>query len=200
MNHRQRVSLVLALLCFAAAVILAAMVAGAQTTNNELRNSSDAKMAPRSLLLTGGPLDSKRGVYVVGFPFPNECVEIPPVKATSRSMAIYKAVSLGGFTLLPSEGGLTVWTIEEWEALKKKAWYPEFARKRAEDCSSKSPTSEQQVRAYYHVLTLDYNPQQPPETRYAVYVGDVEHGRLIGQGASPAEAWRAAWAQIGGKR
>ena len=58
--------------------------------------------------------------------------------------------------------------------------------------NSQTPTPEQQVRAYYHVLTLDYNPQQPPETRYAVYVGDVEHGRLIGQGASPAEAWEAA--------
>lgn len=108
-------------------------------TDYAARNSDDAKMAPRSLLLTGGPLDSARGLYVIEFPPPNECVEIAPVRATSRPMALYTAVSNGGFALKVGRGGLTVWTIEEWEALRKESWYSKFKAQKDEHCKAQKP-------------------------------------------------------------
>ena len=105
-------------------------------SDDKLRQSADAKMAPRSLLLSGGPLDSVRGIYVIEFPHPNECLTIPPIKASSRSMALYRAVSKGGFTLLPSDAGLTVWTIEEWEDLTHAEWYAKFAKQREGHCAT----------------------------------------------------------------
>ncbi len=116
-------------------VLLMASVAwGQKLSDQSLRETADAHMAPRTLLLEGGPLDSAKGVYVIEFPPPNECVEIAAVRASSRSMALYSAVSRGGFTLLLSNAGLTVWTIEEWTKMTHESWYANFAKQHAEHC------------------------------------------------------------------
>jgi hypothetical protein len=115
-------------------VLLAGTFALAQS-DETLRQSADAQMAPRALLLTGGPLDSDRGLYVIEFPFPNECLSLPPIPASSRPMALYRAVSQGGFSLLPSKAGLTVWTIEEWESFVKEN--PKFVAEFKKHCAAK---------------------------------------------------------------
>src|ERR1700691_5427289 len=102
-------------LCVVSVVVASIIGACAQQSDTALRKSIDVKLAPRSLLLTGGDVDSKTGSYIIEFPSPNDCVILGPVKAQSRSFALYRAVSEGGFTLKPGDGGLTVWTIEEWE-------------------------------------------------------------------------------------
>jgi hypothetical protein len=98
------------------------------TDETALRQSIDVKLAPRSLLLSGGDVDSPSGKYLIDFPPPNECVQLGPIRANSRSFALYRAISQGGFTLKPASGGLTVWTIEEWNALAKGKWYAEFKK------------------------------------------------------------------------
>jgi len=112
-------------------------MAGGQDSPSALRQSIDAALAPRSLLLSGGDLDSLSGSYVIEFPAPNDCLSLGPIKAKSRAFALYSAVSQGGFTLKPAEGGLTVWTIEEWNALKTESWYPAFAAAHDKKCSHK---------------------------------------------------------------
>ncbi len=112
----------------------------AQHSEKELRESIDAQLGPRSLLLSGGDVDSPSSRYIIEFTSPNECVQLGPIKAKSRSFALYRAVSQGGFSLKRGDGGLTVWTIEEWEGLKQKPWYPEFAEAHAKRC--KPPTSK----------------------------------------------------------
>jgi len=75
-------------------------------------------LAPRSSILAGvGDLPSRSGRYVITFPPPNQCV-ILRQNAASRVMALYMAVSAGGFTLANAKGGLSVWTAEEWAEAK----------------------------------------------------------------------------------
>jgi hypothetical protein len=117
-----------------AALLLLAMGGVAQDSDAALREGIDAQLAPRSLLLAGGDLDSPSGRYVIEFPPPNECVVLAPILAKSRAFALYRAVSAGGFTLKPSDAGLTVWTIEEWDSLKKEPWYPDLAAAHEKTC------------------------------------------------------------------
>lgn len=77
-----------------------------------------SNLAPRYTLLEGtANVPSASGNYVITWPPPNECVVIR-VKAANRPSAFYNGISLGGFTLKPGNGGLTVWTLEEWESTK----------------------------------------------------------------------------------
>jgi hypothetical protein len=98
--------------------------------------AQDQNLAPRGARLTGtANYGSARGIYKITFPSPNECIDLPPIKASSRSEALYIAVSKGGFRLLPASGGLTVWTIEEWEDFASS--FPEFAKQEAVHCREK---------------------------------------------------------------
>ena len=78
-------------------------------------------------------MKSKRGIYVITFPPPNECVRIPPIKAESRTEALVEAMENGGFSLKPAVGGLTVWTIEEWERARRELG-PDFFKQMEEHC------------------------------------------------------------------
>ena len=102
------------------AILLCSAVLWSRSSDDSLRESIDAEIAPRSLLLTGGNMDSRSGRYVITFSMPNDCLTLGPIEAKSRSFALYRAVSRGGFTLQPAQGELTVWTIEEWEGMKKE--------------------------------------------------------------------------------
>jgi len=94
----------------------------------------DSALAPRASLLEGtADQPSAKGVYVVTFPPPNECVNLGEIRATSRTAALYRAVSKGGFSLKPATGGLTVWTIEEWSGFEKEA--PEFIKEQKKHCA-----------------------------------------------------------------
>lgn len=79
-------------------------------------DSTERRLAPRSTLLTGtAEAPSEKGDYVITFPPPNNCVQLHVhVDGGSRADALYKAVSRGGFSLKAGNGGLTVWTAEEW--------------------------------------------------------------------------------------
>jgi hypothetical protein len=129
---------------YLALILLAGIqLANAQSTpttdETTLRQSIDVKLAPRSLLLSGGDVDSPSGKYLIDFPPPNECVQLGPIEASSRSFALYRAISQGGFTLKPASGGLTVWTIEEWNALTKGKWYAEFKKAHDAKCVKGNP-------------------------------------------------------------
>lgn len=91
----------------------------------------DRKLAPRSLYPSADV--SARGLYVITFPPPNECLERKPIEASSRTVALYIFVAEGGFTLNKSKAGFTVWTIEEWEAWQKEA-PPEFVADMKKRC------------------------------------------------------------------
>lgn len=96
--------------------------------------SQDRALAPRSSLLTGeADKPSASGVYVISFPPPNDCVSLGEIRARSRSEALYRRISEGGFTLKPGRGGLTVWTIEEWNDFEKEG--PEFVRENTKRCA-----------------------------------------------------------------
>jgi hypothetical protein len=117
-----------------ASLLTWSLAGSTQDSHKLLRQSIDVKLAPRSLLLTGGDLDSRSGRYMIEFPHPNECTVLGPIKAESRAFALYRAVSRGGFTLKSSDSGLTVWTVEEWDALKKESWYPSLAAAHEKEC------------------------------------------------------------------
>ena len=115
----------------------------AQTSQKALRESADVQMGPRALLLSGGDVDSRSGVYIIEFPEPNDCVVLGPIEAKSRSFALYRAISKGGFTLKPSDGGgLTVWTIEEWSQLTTEPWYAEFKARHEKRCNPATSTKD----------------------------------------------------------
>ncbi len=98
--------------------------------------SSDEQLAPRAALLEGTAADtSPSGKYVITFPQPNECVVLR-ASGDSRFEALYRAVSLGGFSLKPGNGGLTVWTAEEMDAFEKSD--PGFVKAQNEHCASKN--------------------------------------------------------------
>lgn len=93
----------------------------------------DRSLAPRGSLLTGSADEpSARGIYVITFPPPNECVDLGKIRASSRVEALYIAVSKGGFSLKPSNHSLSVWTIEEWDDFAKEA--PDFLKEQEEHC------------------------------------------------------------------
>lgn len=76
---------------------------------------------------------SRSSQYFISFPTPNDCY-IGPIEASSRSQALYRGISKGGFTLKPSKAGLTVWTFEEWQESKARfgvqrpEWFSETAK------------------------------------------------------------------------
>lgn len=93
------------------------LAVGARASN---RLSVEEEIAPRSAILDGtANVPSLSGRYVVTFPPPNQCVVIH-VAGSSRTQALYVAVSKGGFALKPGQGSLSVWTEEEWlEAMRR---------------------------------------------------------------------------------
>lgn len=98
--------------------------------------AQDRSLAPRSTLLTGtAEQPSASGEYVVTFPAPNECVELH-VRSTSRTSALYTAVSRGGFSLLPGRGGLTVWTSEEWGEAEREFKNEDWAKAAKARCAA----------------------------------------------------------------
>lgn len=58
--------------------------------------------------------------HVVTFPPPNECVVLK-VAADDEALALYTAVSRGGFSLKRPDSGLSVWRIDDWERAEA-AW------------------------------------------------------------------------------
>lgn len=116
------------------ALVMLCSMAATHSSEKTLRESADVTMGPRSLLLSGGDVDSPSGRYMISFPAPNDCVQLGTIEAATRSLALYRAVSKGGFTLKPSDAGLTVWTIEEWEKVKTESWYPQFKEASAKRC------------------------------------------------------------------
>jgi hypothetical protein len=115
-------------------VVLLASLALAQDSDKALRDSIDVRVGPRSLLLRGGDVDSPSGQYMIEFPFPNECVILGPIKAQSRSFALYRAMSRGGFKLKPSQAAITVWTVEEWNDDEASSWWPQYSKAHAKRC------------------------------------------------------------------
>lgn len=105
-------------------IVMAALVAVALSQNSELGPRSMARLE-----------SSASGEYLISFPPPNECVSLGKITASSREQALYRAVSKGGFTLKPGRGGLTVWTVEEWNDLDKE--HPEFAKELEKHCREK---------------------------------------------------------------
>jgi hypothetical protein len=96
--------------------------------------ADDAALAPRASRLTGSAYEpSAKGVYIITFPSPNDCVDLGKIHAISRTEALYKAVSKGGFSLKPSDAGLSVWTIEEWDDFAKDN--PDFLKEGEKRCA-----------------------------------------------------------------
>ena len=72
---------------------------------------------------------------MVTFPSPNECLTLGPITANSRVQALYLAMSKGGFSLKLSEGGISVWTLEEWNNFTESN--PAFVKQMKEHCEEK---------------------------------------------------------------
>lgn len=105
--------------------------------------NEETELAPRASVLRGtAHYLSATDQYMVTFPPPNQCVILGPVHAASRLDALYQAVSRGGFSLFKSDGGLTVWTIEEWnEAMKRiKQMDANFLERHYAECRGQEET------------------------------------------------------------
>jgi hypothetical protein len=118
------------------AVLVAVVMAGIGLSCIGQATASDegVALAPRSARLTGSAYrGSKKGLYVITFPSPNECVTLGHVRAGSRATALYKAFSKGGFSLQELDSALTVWTAEEWDDFVKSA--PDFIAEMRHHCT-----------------------------------------------------------------
>jgi hypothetical protein len=115
------------------AIMSLSLIAAVGRAQSAAAPTFDMQIAPRSSMLTGtAKQGSESGLYVITLPPPNECLIVKPIAASSRSAALYHWVSSGGFSLLPSTAGLTVWTIEEYKeatATLGRQWYVDKAKR-----------------------------------------------------------------------